>query len=56
VVFRRRPVTVESPEEHLGGGPADGGRILRDDSDARFQEISQQDVVKADQRNAPVDF
>jgi hypothetical protein len=56
VVFRRRPITVESSEEHLGCGPSDGGRILRDDSDARFQEVSQQDVVKADQCNAPVQF
>ena len=33
----------------FGGGPAEGGGVLRDDRDAGLQQIGQLDVVEADQ-------
>src|SRR4029077_445831 len=41
-------------EEHLRGGASDRRRILSDDSDSWFQQVGQQNIVEADQRNALV--
>jgi hypothetical protein len=56
VVLRWRPIAVEAAEEHLSGSPSHARWILGDDGDSRFQEIGKQDVVEADQGNAPVKF
>jgi len=45
----RRSVSIEAAEEELGSRPAHGAWILRDDGEARVEQVGQQDVVKADQ-------
>src|ERR1700694_3796110 len=43
-----RSVSVEAAEEQLGGCPAHCTWILRDDCEARVEQVGQQDVVKPD--------
>ena len=54
MVFGRRRRAVQASEKNLRGRAPDGGRVLSDDSDPRLEEIRQQDVVEADQRDALV--
>ncbi len=50
----RGAIAVQAAEEQLGGGAPQSRRVLGHHRDARFEQVSQEEIVKADQRNRVV--